>query len=84
MNEQGKPMSRQEKAIQDLMRICLGIQKEEQAVDHMLAQLGKYYAADRCCIFEVNEEEVSAIPGSGARKGAPPKGETGRTSRWMG
>ena len=58
MNEQGKPMSRQEKAIQDLMRGCLGIQKEEQAVDHMLAQLGKYYAADRCCIFEVNEEET--------------------------
>ena len=55
MNEQGKPMSRQEKAIQDLMRICLGIQKEEQAVDHMLAQLGEHYAADRCCIFEVNE-----------------------------
>ena len=58
MNEQGKPMSRQEKAIQDLMRICLGIQKEEQAVDHMLAQLGEHYAADRCCIFEVNEEEA--------------------------
>lgn len=58
MNEQVKPMSRQERAIKDFMHSCLVIQKEEQAIPHILAELGKYYDADRSCIFHVNEENT--------------------------
>ena len=60
MNEQENHMSRQEKAIKDFMDNCLVIQKEEQTVIHILAELGKYYDADRSYIFEVNEEYTYA------------------------
>lgn len=49
-------MSRQEKAIKGFMHRCLDIQKDEQTMDHILVELGKYYDADRSYIFEVNEE----------------------------
>ena len=48
-------MSRQEKSIKDLMYNCLVMSKEEQIIDHILAELGEYYDADSACIYEVNE-----------------------------
>ena len=60
MSEQRNPMSRQEKAIRDFMRSCLVIPKEEQAIDHILAELGNYYAADRVYIFEAGIEDTHA------------------------
>lgn len=55
MNEQVNHLSRQEIAIKDFMYNCLVMQKEEQIIDHILAELGEYYDADRVCIYEVNE-----------------------------
>ncbi|MDO5389558.1 MAG: response regulator [Eubacteriales bacterium] len=60
MNEQMNHMLRQEKAIKDFMYNCLDIQKEEQIIDHILAELGRYYDADRSYIFEINEEYTHA------------------------
>ena len=48
-------MSRQEQSIKDLMYNCLVMSKEEQIIDHILAELGEYYDADSACIYEVNE-----------------------------
>ena len=40
MNEQVNRETRQERAIRDFMRSCLALQKEEQTVAHILAELG--------------------------------------------
>lgn len=56
MNKQMNHMSRQEQSIKDLMYNCLVMSKEEQIIDHILAELGEYYDAERVCIYEVNEE----------------------------
>lgn len=48
-------MSRQERAIQDFMHNCLVMRKEEQIIDHILAEQGKYYDADRVTVFGVDE-----------------------------
>lgn len=56
MNKQINHMSRQEQANKDFMHNCLAMSKEEQIIDHILAELGEYYGAERVCIYEVNEE----------------------------
>ena len=56
MNKQMNHMSRQEQSIKDLVYNCLVMSKEEQIIDHILAELGEYYDAERVCIYEVNEE----------------------------
>lgn len=39
-NNQARPMSSQEKAIQDFMHRCLVMRKEERIIDPILAELG--------------------------------------------
>ena len=56
MNKQMNHVSRQEQSIKDFMYNCLVMSKEEQIIDHILAELGEYYDAERVCIYEVNEE----------------------------
>ncbi|MGN0424523.1 MAG: response regulator [Acetatifactor sp.] len=60
MNEQKNHLSRQEKAMRDILQSCMGLQKEDQAAYHILAELGKYYDADRTYIFEINAEHTYA------------------------
>ena len=45
MNKQMNHMSRQEQSIKDFMYNCLVMSKEEQIIDHILAELGEYYDA---------------------------------------
>ena len=61
MNEQMKHMSGQEKAIQEFMHNCLVMRKEEQIIDYILTELGKFYDAERSCFFEVNGEYTHAV-----------------------
>ena len=53
-------ISGQEKAIKNFMHTCLDIQKEGQTIDYILAELGRYYDADRSYIFEINGEYTRA------------------------
>ena len=54
-NNQARPMSSQEKAIQDFMHRCLVMRKEERIIGPILAELGQHYAADRVSVFEVDD-----------------------------
>lgn len=56
MNSQRSNGERQEKAIKYFLRNFLGKQKDEETINHILAELGNYYDADRSYIFELNEE----------------------------
>ena len=49
-------MSGQEQAIKDFMNHCLVMSGDDQITDHILAELGEYYDADRVGIYEVNRE----------------------------
>ncbi|MGN1350017.1 MAG: hypothetical protein ACI4VM_03355, partial [Anaerovoracaceae bacterium] len=59
MNKQMNHMSGQEQAIKDFMFNCLVMSKEEQIIDHILAELGEYYEAESVCIYAVNEAYTS-------------------------
>ena len=52
MNGQMNHMSRQDQSIKDFMHNCLVMYKKEQIIDYILAELGKYYDADRAYAFQ--------------------------------
>ena len=60
MNSQRSNGDRQEKAIKYFLRNFLDKQKDEETINHILAELGHYYDGDRAYIFELNEEGTHA------------------------
>ena len=58
MNEFAKNLPEQERAIRQFLRDYLGKQKDEQMLRSILADVGRYYDADRAYIFELNEERT--------------------------
>ena len=61
MKEHTSIVSGQEKAIEDFLHNYLDMQKDEQTIYHILADMGDYFDADRSYFFELNAEHTFAV-----------------------
>ena len=58
MREQAESTARQERAIKHFLRDFLDKPRDGQSFAPILERVGRYYDADRVCIFELNAERT--------------------------